>query len=92
MKFENVSLLIDQLDETFLKQGYFEASSSASAPLQTQTGAFRTNCIDCLDRTNVVQSALARHVLGIQLASIGLAQSPDGPKSDVETVFNDGQS
>lgn len=28
-----------------------------------QDGVFRTNCIDCLDRTNVVQSMLARRSL-----------------------------
>ena len=28
-----------------------------------QDGVFRTNCIDCLDRTNVVQSMLAKIVL-----------------------------
>ncbi len=30
---------------------------------QRQRGVFRTNCIDCLDRTNVVQGLLARHHL-----------------------------
>lgn len=28
-----------------------------------QKGAVRTNCVDCLDRTNVVQSIIARHHL-----------------------------
>ena len=28
--------------------------------LTEQSGVFRTNCIDCLDRTNVVQSLIAR--------------------------------
>jgi hypothetical protein len=32
-----------------------------------QEGVFRTNCIDCLDRTNVVQSMLARRSLHSQL-------------------------
>lgn len=31
--------------------------------LSVQDGVFRTNCIDCLDRTNVVQSMLAKRVL-----------------------------
>mgnify|MGYP002052239545 CR=1 FL=1 len=35
-----------------------------------QTGIIRTNCVDCLDRTNVVQTALARRVLEIQLAKV----------------------
>lgn len=32
-----------------------------------QSGVFRTNCIDCLDRTNVVQSMIAQEVLNNQL-------------------------
>ena len=32
-----------------------------------QNGVFRTNCVDCLDRTNVVQSMLARLTLQDQL-------------------------
>lgn len=31
--------------------------------LKTQQGVVRTNCIDCLDRTNLVQSLLAKVVL-----------------------------
>lgn len=53
MKFENVSLLIDELDssDTFLKQGYYEAGGpDGRSRLQAQKGAFRTNCVDCLDR------------------------------------------
>ena len=32
-----------------------------------QEGVFRVNCIDCLDRTNVVQTALAKWVLENQV-------------------------
>lgn len=35
-----------------------------------QQGVFRTNCIDCLDRTNVVQSMLAQNSLEKQLQVI----------------------
>lgn len=34
-----------------------------SSVVSLQTGIFRTNCIDCLDRTNVVQSLLAKKSL-----------------------------
>lgn len=36
----------------------------------TQRGVFRINCIDCLDRTNVVQGLLAKRMLHIQLIVI----------------------
>ena len=32
-----------------------------------QRGVFRVNCVDCLDRTNVVQTAIARIVLETQV-------------------------
>jgi hypothetical protein len=37
-----------------------------------QTSAVRTNCMDCLDRTNVVQSVVSRWVLNRQLRDIGI--------------------
>ena len=39
----------------------------SGAVVSVQQGVFRTNCIDCLDRTNVVQSMLARRSLQAQL-------------------------
>ncbi|SCP04951.1 inositol-polyphosphate 5-phosphatase, putative [Plasmodium ovale] len=35
-----------------------------------QKGVFRVNCIDCLDRTNVFQSFIAKYVLYLQLKSV----------------------
>jgi len=32
-----------------------------------QRGVFRVNCVDCLDRTNVVQTAIARIVMETQV-------------------------
>jgi len=43
-----------------------------------QDGVFRTNCIDCLDRTNVVQGLLARHALEDLLAELGVLQQGEG--------------
>ena len=40
--------------------------------IQSQNGVFRTNCMDCLDRTNVVQSVLGRNILLSQLHSVNL--------------------
>lgn len=57
--------------------------------MREQTGTFRVNCIDCLDRTNVVESALARHVLTSQLTQVGM--TPDALTSNIEFVYNDGK-
>ncbi|CAB4036756.1 phosphatidylinositide phosphatase SAC1-B, partial [Paramuricea clavata] len=40
--------------------------------ISEQTGVFRTNCMDCLDRTNVVQSMLARESLQQQFEGFGI--------------------
>ncbi len=39
---------------------FHSSSSFYLKPLKTQSGAFRTNCIDCLDRTNVIQTVISR--------------------------------
>ncbi|KAK9809577.1 hypothetical protein WJX73_003787 [Symbiochloris irregularis] len=40
-----------------------------------QSGVLRTNCIDCLDRTNVAQFAYGHAALGLQLHALGLTDS-----------------
>ena len=41
--------------------------------IQTQKGIFRSNCIDSLDRSNVVQSVIGRYFLFIILSKIGFS-------------------
>ena len=73
--------------------------------MSTQKGVFRTNCIDCLDRTNVVQvclksrnivqlinllqSAFARFILNKQLGAVALTNSATDGQSNMDVVFND---
>ncbi|KAG0480079.1 hypothetical protein HPP92_010937 [Vanilla planifolia] len=47
-----------------------------------QTGVLRTNCIDCLDRTNVAQYVYGLVSLGYQLHALGLI---DDPKLDFDS-------
>ena len=54
---------------------------------------FRTNCVDNQDRTNAVQSTLAREVLNAQLLHAGVFQRPSESIADPPTfrqVFNHG--
>ncbi|KAF2396403.1 SacI domain-containing protein, partial [Trichodelitschia bisporula] len=71
MKFENVSLLFDTLRSRLSAFGYTVVE--ADRVIQTQSGVLRTNCMDCLDRTNVVQSACARDALEQQLTAQGVS-------------------
>ncbi|CAI5475844.1 unnamed protein product [Closterium sp. Yama58-4] len=53
-------------------------------PPQLQHGIVRTNCLDCLDRTNVAQFVIGREALAQQLYSLGITDSPHlDSKSDM---------
>ncbi|XP_048344087.1 synaptojanin-2 isoform X2 [Sphaerodactylus townsendi] len=71
-KLEN--LLGPQLRLHWEEMGIFINRENATPRLQV--GTLRTNCLDCLDRTNVVQSFIALEVLLIQLESLGLNSKP----------------
>lgn len=66
MKWENLSKLVAKVKDKMVSYGHFMAEldvgfgqrklidSTTCRILQTQEGVMRTNCMDCLDRTNVV--------------------------------------
>ncbi|KAJ1658606.1 phosphatidylinositol-3,5-bisphosphate 5-phosphatase [Dispira simplex] len=45
-------------------------------PFRLQTGIIRSNCIDCLDRTNTAQNLIGRCALGHQLYALGAIPKP----------------
>ncbi|XP_021247264.1 synaptojanin-2 isoform X1 [Numida meleagris] len=67
-KLEN--LLRPQLKLHWEDFGVFAKGENVSPRLQT--GTFRMNCLDCLDRTNSVQSFIALEILLAQLEILGL--------------------
>ncbi|GBF98113.1 phosphoinositide phosphatase [Raphidocelis subcapitata] len=55
----------------------------ATAPVTSlQSGVLRTNCVDCLDRTNVAQFAFGLAAFGRQLSALGLA---DDEYADIDS-------
>lgn len=57
---------------------------------QFQRGVLRTNCIDCLDRTNVAQYAYGLAALGRQLHAMGLTDNPKlDPDSSIAAALMD---
>ncbi|KAF7338181.1 hypothetical protein MVEN_02043000 [Mycena venus] len=87
MKYENISKLLDVMERTFEHQGYLWISGNLT--MSSQKGVFRVNCIDCLDRTNVVQSAFARYVLNNQLGAVALLNPAMEGRTETDNVFND---
>ncbi|KAH7679991.1 SAC domain-containing protein [Dioscorea alata] len=55
-------------------------------PPKFQKGVLRTNCIDCLDRTNVAQYAYGLAALGHQLHALGFI---DVPRIDLDAPLAD---
>lgn len=71
MRWHRLSLLLDQLKESIQDISYFRLNKEREC-ISEQSGAVRSNCMDCLDRTNVVQSLIARYVLEKQLFELGI--------------------
>ncbi|XP_052772065.1 phosphatidylinositide phosphatase SAC2-like [Mya arenaria] len=70
MKFENVSILTSAIKDIIKHTRYCWVDSKGM--ICEQRGVFRVNCVDCLDRTNVVQTAVARIVMETQCRKLGL--------------------
>lgn len=91
LQWHRAQLLLEQLDEPLQKQQYFrgvdmpaDVDGRLEVRLQ-QTSVVRTNCMDCLDRTNVVQSMLARYTLNRMLTDVGILQR--GETFTVDNAF-----
>ncbi|KAK4348011.1 hypothetical protein RND71_034350 [Anisodus tanguticus] len=69
--FERLSILYEQIEDFFIKNRYFLLNEKGEK-VEVQLGVVRTNCIDCLDRTNVTQSMLGRRMLEFQLRRLGV--------------------
>ncbi|KAJ1960643.1 Phosphoinositide phosphatase sac1 [Dipsacomyces acuminosporus] len=83
MRWDRISILVDELAEYNAKFGYFriknepKAAGPAATPSSLQLGVIRSNCMDCLDRTNVIQSELARTLLTKQLRDLDVFSDTD---------------
>ncbi|KAG2278019.1 hypothetical protein Bca52824_060574 [Brassica carinata] len=69
--FERLAILYEQMEDFLDKNGYFLLNEKGEK-MKQQSGIVRTNCIDCLDRTNVTQSMIGRKMLELQLRRIGV--------------------
>jgi predicted NUDIX family NTP pyrophosphohydrolase len=94
LQMHRAQLLVDRLEAALDKQQYFRAvdmpgSSHIDHRLEvrnTQTSVVRTNCMDCLDRTNVVQSLLTRHMMDRMFVDLGI-MAKGSHFSDEDTDF-----
>jgi hypothetical protein len=54
--------------------GFFHNGDGHVNPIGVQNGVARTNCIDCLDRTNAAQFVIGKRALGHQLRALGIIE------------------
>ncbi|XP_022065517.1 synaptojanin-1 isoform X6 [Acanthochromis polyacanthus] len=69
------SVLKPQLSKFIEECGFFYYSGDMGIA-RTQGGTIRTNCLDCLDRTNSVQAFFALEMLPKQLEQMNLTEKP----------------
>uniref|UniRef100_A0A3Q3DEE9 Synaptojanin-1 n=1 Tax=Hippocampus comes TaxID=109280 RepID=A0A3Q3DEE9_HIPCM len=69
------SVLKPQLGKFVEECGFFYYSGEMGIA-RSQGGTIRTNCLDCLDRTNSVQAFFALEMLAKQLEEMGLTEKP----------------
>ncbi|XP_013359646.1 PREDICTED: synaptojanin-1 isoform X8 [Chinchilla lanigera] len=73
-KAEKLHSILKPQVQKFLDYGFFYFNGSEVQ--RCQSGTVRTNCLDCLDRTNSVQAFLGLEMLAKQLEALGLAEKP----------------
>lgn len=54
--------------------GFFRNGDGKTVIPRLQNGVARTNCIDCLDRTNAAQFVIGKRALGYQLNALGVIE------------------
>lgn len=82
MRWDRLNILIDRLAHEQDEFGVFHLRYDGTL-LSNQHGVFRTNCIDCLDRTNVVQSMLAKRSLRQALLKLGILRTGQNIESTI---------
>lgn len=71
--------------DSILKIGFFHNGTDLEST-KIQNGIIRTNCIDCLDRTNAAQFIICKEALSHQLASLGLISKPTNLAYDSDLI------
>ncbi|CAG8561831.1 18417_t:CDS:10, partial [Acaulospora morrowiae] len=74
---ENVNLLRNEIEGKLESFAFFVIDVESNTPIFYQKGVFRTNCMDCLDRTNIVQTVISKASLEIYLGQIQPIDFPE---------------
>ncbi|XP_043106168.1 synaptojanin-1 isoform X9 [Puntigrus tetrazona] len=75
-KTEKLNSVLKPQISKFLEECGFFYYSGETGIQRCQGGTIRSNCLDCLDRTNSVQAFIALEMLPKQLEDMGLTEKP----------------
>ena len=67
-----IGTLEDIAEDVVTTTGFFRNGDYETKKPLMQNGIARTNCIDCLDRTNAAQFVIGKRALGYQLHALGV--------------------
>lgn len=92
LQWHRAKRLMEKLEPHIIKHGYFRGvdmpgDTGRVEVRRHQTAVVRTNCMDCLDRTNVVQSMLGRYILSRMLIDLGLLREGENAEDDEAFEF-----
>ena len=87
LKWHRALILLERLEKGLLQGGYFRAvdmpgDTGRLEVRYNQSAVVRTNCMDCLDRTNVVQTMLGRWTFTRQLIDAGILRQGESADDD----------
>jgi hypothetical protein len=68
--YDKIDTYINSMESVFNIFKFFCEDTVSGEIHKEQSGIIRTNCLDCLDRTNVIQTKLAWRMLEIQVSKI----------------------
>uniref|UniRef100_A0A8R1DEZ9 SAC domain-containing protein n=1 Tax=Caenorhabditis japonica TaxID=281687 RepID=A0A8R1DEZ9_CAEJA len=92
LNFQKLQTLTTAMEPTLKSIGFCWVDKTGEV-VQRQKGVVRTNCIDCLDRTNVVQGQISLHVVLQQAQRLGifgpLCEPPEALVQTLQTMWAD---
>ncbi|ODQ77214.1 hypothetical protein BABINDRAFT_17198, partial [Babjeviella inositovora NRRL Y-12698] len=65
--YSQASRILPLVQNSLFENGYFSYDFNSGRVASQQAGIFRTNCLDCLDRTNLIQQVLSTACLNMFL-------------------------
>ena len=87
MRYDRIQILAENLQNVISQMGFCWVNNKGK--LCKQNSVFRVNCMDCLDRTNLVQCALARASFRTILWKFGLLHPEEPLPHTCQLLYQD---